>query len=92
MPWLKYQHCYAHGYGPVEYIEFTADDQLDDLKYEIRNSYDSDRDGIREPKWEVLDELPIEVLREKVIEAESHFKSTQSHLTRLRLMLLQHGN
>lgn len=61
--WLKYQLCHAHGYGAAEYVEVNDVFGAEEMKCEIRVN---EADGIREPRWELLDELPIDVLRSKV--------------------------
>ena len=77
MPWLKYEICYKHGYASPEYVEISSDRDLDDLKYEIRNGPDGDPDGIREPRWEVLEKLPDDVLLQKVMAAERRFEDAK---------------
>jgi len=87
MPWLKYEICYKHGYAKPEYVEIDPRYDLDDLKNEIKFGPDGDPDGIREPRWEVVEELPLDVLIAKVNEAEHAFESAKNHVIRMRNML-----
>lgn len=79
MPWLKYEICYAYGYAPPEYVELLSL-AVDERKREIR---EAEGDGLREPRWEVIDALPPEVLEEKVLQAERSIQGLVAYRDRL---------
>lgn len=81
MAWLKYQASYAHGHGPAEYVEFNLDDEAEYMKDEIRGTL------IREPKFEILDQLPVEVLAAKVRHAHAMMSSWLNQHNRLNKQL-----
>lgn len=83
--WLKSQTAHAHGLSSPVYTYIKGQD-LEDVKYEIRHGPDGDRDGFREPKWEVMENLPPEILAKKIKEAESNVASATRWLAMLREM------
>lgn len=78
MAWLKYQLCYAEGYGPPSYVRARAnpDEQIYEIDLE-------EGDGLRFPSYSVVDELPPEVLKEKIAHARKVVESWQRELASL---------
>lgn len=85
MNWLKYETAHAHGLSAPQYV-YVANQDLDDVKYEIMHGPDGDRDGFREPRWTLLETLPPEILAKKIREAETALASNQRWLEMLRAM------
>jgi hypothetical protein len=81
MTWLKYQVSYACGLGLAEYVEVADYGTVEEAKNEIIAEH---YDGIRMPHFEVLEELPPEVLEEKIREAT--MKRDAWHWTMNRLI------
>lgn len=81
MPWLKYELCHAWGYSEPEYLEFV--DDVDEAMEEIR----AQTDMLRSPRFEILHELPIDVLQRKIGEAEAAAKGWARQVDRLRAQL-----
>lgn len=81
MKWLKCVPVFKHGYGQPEYRELESPDWVDDAKYEMRNEF-GDPEGLREPKWEVLDVPPEDVLREKLKRATDDYEGAARRMAR----------
>lgn len=83
--WLKYEESHAAGYYPAVYVEFDPLGAVEDLKAEIiAAAYD----GVRTPRFEILENLPPEVLEQKIKYAEEqlcHWVNEYNHLTKQRV-------
>ena len=78
--WLKYNFCYAHGYGPDEYARIMNMDDVDEMKQEIFG----EGDGLRQPRFEIVKFLPDHVRREKIKETTATIGNIQRELERLK--------
>ncbi len=87
MKWLKYELCYAEGYGDPEYIYVgnASDDAILEILWSARNEQ---MDNIREPKWSVIDKPPVKVIEDKIENTQLVIRSNQAYLELLKRLLL----
>lgn len=81
--WLKYNLCYANGYGPDEYARITSEDpnHLLEMKDEIERE---EGDGLRKPRFEVVQYLPREERLRRLAHAKTTLRSWEREIERLR--------
>ncbi len=81
--WLKYNLCYADGYGPDEYERITSEDpnHLLEMKDEIERE---EGDGLRKPRFEVVKYLPTEERARRLADAKMTLRSLEREIEQLR--------
>jgi hypothetical protein len=81
--WLKYNLCYADGYGPDEYVRITSEDpnHLLEMKDEIERE---EGDGLRKSRFEVVEFLPAEERARRLADAKISLRAWQREIELLQ--------
>ena len=82
MPWLKGQSSHAHGLGSPQYQEIPAGADIESMKAEFEFDF-PDRDGFRQPVFEILERLPADVREQKIASATQSIGYYRALLGRL---------
>lgn len=89
MAWLKGTATFSHGDGQPEYFWLgnnPSEDAIDDMKIHVHNEI-GDPDGYRVTKFEILEELPADLLAKKIKCAEAELRAAQNWLFELQAMV-----
>lgn len=82
MPWLQYELCHAYGYSLVAYVEIIGEgvSEHDVQEWVI----DTHSDGMRRPRFTVLEHLPPKVLEERIKQCETERDGLTEEIMRLK--------
>lgn len=89
MPWLKGIASFKHGHGQPEYFWLgnnPSEATIEDMKDHVHNEI-GDPEGFRATKFEILEELPADLLAKKIKCAEAELRAAQNWLFELQAMV-----
>lgn len=85
MKWIKYNHKYAEGPSEIEYLEISERETEEGIKELIKALKDENywNDGYRGLDYEVVGNLPVELLDKYIQDSKEYIKYYTNRITDL---------